>query len=244
MTDAAQPKMQRHYQTAQLWSYARSIAAFIEEDEPSKASDAPGVAVSCVLLSAMSVEAFLNELPTIARHFSTPASVPGTNQAAALTAALDEIESNRGSITLKLLVTAFILRSPIDKSSQLYGDFRLLFRLRDEVAHLKLHSRRVSSEGKISGGPKVLDQLFRKGLVSDPATAEAHSFLQTVGVPNVARWSVEAARQTISFLAELPEHEGFKALLNYMLAFVLNPKAHPAAEGRIVVESSWDEGSI
>jgi hypothetical protein len=94
-------------------------------------------ALVAIVFSAMSLEAFLNELPEYLCMFPelTKHDPPEISSYIGLA---EEVESNKGSIKLKYILAHTVLSGrPCDKGKAIYEDFSLLIDVRNDLMHAK-----------------------------------------------------------------------------------------------------------
>ena len=171
----------------EVWVKAVRLTEQFESQAPDERSS---TALSVMLFAAVTIEAFLNDLAYVAAGYSDPA-------ASALADVLDEIEANHGSVHLRLLMTGAALGKPFDKGREPYQSFRLLFRLRNEVVHLKPKVFHLLEEDGVE--PKdLVHELRRRGLVD-----EGHFLLDLITTKALCCWAVDTARRVVEHVVGL-----------------------------------------
>jgi hypothetical protein len=107
-------------------------------------------AISCILLSAASVEGYMNDLHALANYF-IPADDP---DARVLSLVLDALEERRASVQTRYayVYRTFKGKEP-DKGDTPWQEFRLLFRVRDALVHprpiVTVDGKRVFAKGDV-----------------------------------------------------------------------------------------------
>lgn len=144
--------------------------------------------MSTILFAAVTIEAFLNELAFVATG--------------PLGDVLGEVEDSRGSIRLKLQMATVALGTPIDKGSEPYQSFELLFQLRDALVHLKPKVRNLIGDGGLQP-KKLLAELHRRGLVSDPNDSSGKWFLELLASRALCLWAIQTARDVVEHVVRL-----------------------------------------
>ncbi len=93
-------------------------------------------ALSSIVLAVISCESFINELPEIAKQWSSDARRPGWLKA--VTQMLEQAEQSRASIESKYQLAKFIFTAePFDKGAMPFQDFALLIEVRNILIHAK-----------------------------------------------------------------------------------------------------------
>src|ERR1700676_2571312 len=117
----------------QLMHIAFDAAARARED--SRRPDAlTSDSLVAIVMGAAAAEAFINELAEVIDR--SRSDIPA--RMTAFAAAVNEVESGRGSVTLKYLLASFALTGVVfDKGKSPYQDFDQLIGLRNSLVHLK-----------------------------------------------------------------------------------------------------------
>src|SRR5712692_388025 len=125
-----------HYLMAARQARDRTAAALAEEP-----SAAPPDALVAILMSALAVEAFINQLAEAADFAANPPRSPHSPVLALLrdlAAVLGEIESDKGPIAAKYQMAARILSGhTFERGAQPFAHFRDLMSLRNLLVHLR-----------------------------------------------------------------------------------------------------------
>lgn len=143
-----------------------------------------------ILLAALSVEAFFNDLEYLLNKIDFARSSPALD---ALGTSLSEIEDVKGSTRSKIRISYLVLNGrSFDKGAQPYQDLDLLIRLRDALVHSKpvivdYEQPRESSNFGIVRGLSSR-KLIPKGSEHGPKGWRTQAL-----VPSVARWSFNVA---------------------------------------------------
>ncbi|MGB2985248.1 MAG: hypothetical protein WBE26_05140, partial [Phycisphaerae bacterium] len=117
-----------------------------------------------------------------------------------LAAALEEVESSRGSVKLKYLMAKTILSGrPYDKGRQPWQDFDLLFSIRDAIVHNKPQKMGQDTH-------KIVAALASRGLCERETPTVKSSWLSRITTRSVARWACNVVRDMEASLREhIPE---------------------------------------
>jgi hypothetical protein len=175
-------------------SYFGSILS-LAKDLANEANDEPKKAIGAIVMSAASIEGFLNEMLerfsfyNAARPQFKKSELP--RKVLALGRLSAELEGRNASVHLKVQLFVATLRgSPWDRGQQPYQDFDLLFRLRNAILHLKpesfdsdvltnaeLHPLLRSLDARVPlkrfGGPKLRNRMLGIAIaVQEPAVAQ------------------------------------------------------------------------
>lgn len=196
--------------SAHLWRTAyearnRAIAAATKNP-----NDAPTDTASAIVLSAASAEAFINELTEcVALAAAGPAAASLSDKLRNLSSVLEEIESSRGSLTLKYLLAAQTLTGKsFDKGANPYQDFAVLVALRNDLMHLKPRDKLVSigPQDAAMEIPKYIVGLQQRGIARSPDTGVLMSWFNRLQTAAMAEWATETARAIIlAVLAMIPD---------------------------------------
>jgi hypothetical protein len=149
-------------------------------------------ALIAVILSAASLEAFLNELLEVA---SSPPSKP--EYLLAFVDLLSEMDEVRASIRSRFYTARFLLPGPnFRKGHQPYQDLDLIFAVRDHVLHLRPES--LSRDG--SGRQKLYKRLEARHLITH--TAALASTLSEIQTVKVASWACNVVVDVVDFFKQ------------------------------------------
>ena len=122
--------------------------------------------LASVIFSAMSTEAFINELQQLAVDAACDSAEPGWVKV--LGEVLEEAEDARVSIEFKYHIAKLVLSGQaFDKGSQPFQDFALLVSLRNHVVHAKPEEavRRKEAHGAVNWETKIMSRLQSRGVV-------------------------------------------------------------------------------
>jgi hypothetical protein len=176
---------------------ARDRARMIIEIDP---RSWPSESIAAILMSALAVEAFINELGPLVRsdtgHY-TSEHLPEKGVLTDLAVTLDEVETNRGTIALKYHMASKILSgNTFDVSRSPFQDFSRLITLRNLLVHLRPGDT-VDENGKVVPSEKVIRQFQRERLTysSDPGDKPQGtvSWLNELQTERMATWAYAAA---------------------------------------------------
>ncbi|AFZ59705.1 hypothetical protein H6G54_13190 [Anabaena cylindrica FACHB-243] len=173
-------------------------------------------AIPAILFSAMSIEAFINELPELATAYTTPEEEP-EDFAKKLAALLTTVEKSNGQIQLKLLVTYIAISGePPKLGTKTYQNFVNLFKLRNELVHLKPQDEYdldLDGDDSPSSKRKLVEKLKQSGLnifrepstYKDPAGTNKDCplpLLELISTHHAAKWACNTAANTVQEIVE------------------------------------------
>jgi len=166
-------------------------------------------ALTALLFSAATLEAFIAELAFYAQ--SSMRFCPTPSPVQALASVLKEVEASRGSVRLKYLVAKAILSGDTyDKGTQPYQDFDLLFTIRDAIVHMK--PERINQEPH-----KIVAALSARGLCDPEDPHAKSSWLHQITTRAVARWACNVVRDMVNSVRECFPDGAEKTLNPFML---------------------------
>ena len=170
-------------------------------------------ALVSVVFSVSALEAFINEIATLA-SMGPQRRGPSTLLLGDL---LKEIEAGQGSIQSKFSLAKSILSGqPYDKSAQPYQDFQLLIGLRNHLVHVRDLSEVVTSfsleEGwQLRDSSRMADRLRSRNIIAEESggfPAPIEHFLTR----GVAKWSCDtAALMAQSIISSISDDEELKS---------------------------------
>jgi len=188
-------------------------------------------ALVAIIFSALSLEAFINELGTLAKD----AKAAGNSEdfLDRLIDAIDEsyIANWKDKTTqAKFLNASKALSQEFDKGKSPYQDFADLFSLRNCLAHLKPEDRLEIDDGDcIYSGRELIARLRSKNILLDSTEVESLTLL--VSTAKAAKWACDvAAKMVIAILdkispnSEFSESRGNRVLALYRAEFQLLEK--------------------
>ena len=166
----------------------------------------PASSITSIVMSALSVEAFINELAEAAdmaqlrRDGITSAALV---QLQDLTNALKEIEDSQGSVALKYQIAYLILSGgTFQRDRSPFQEFKQLVTLRNLLVHLKPGDRH-SQSGRVEPKQSLIRDFQQKGYTrtrgwkaGDPLGGM--SWLQEIQTAQMADWAYNAARSIIA----------------------------------------------
>jgi hypothetical protein len=192
---------------------------------PSDRAEGQYDALDTILLSVVTLEAQIGELPEIARVFTVRPSGEMTKRCKALVDALILIEEEKGPLTLKFQLAKFILTgTPYDTGVNPYQDFDLLVKLRNALIHPKPFVVRANESGSPADPvQRFKDQFRSRGVLADILTEPVQlpqpvfaPLLTLVSTRAAARWACNTA---CSIAHSLFEPTGGDEILGYMKQF-------------------------
>jgi hypothetical protein len=183
-------------------------------------------AIPAILFSAISIEAFLNELPELATAYTKPEEEP-EDFAKKLATLLTTVEEYNGQIKLKLEVTYIAISGERpNQGFQPYQDFVHLFNVRNELVHLKPKDEftlKLDSDDPPSSKRKILNKLSGLNILREPSTYKDPAgtnkdcpvpLLERISTSNAAKWACNTAAKTVQDIVnKMPPDSKFKAYL-------------------------------
>ena len=194
---------------------ARDRAAAAVKANP---EDLPQDTLVAIVMSAVAVEGFINELAElIAAHALNRevGIVKLSDSMIAFASAMGEIERARGSLHLKYLIASQILSgSMFDKGSNPFQDFATLVTVRNDIMHLKPQDKTVFVEGGLPRvePPKYVKVLQQYGLAKQFQDEVIASWLTLLQTAEMAAWACDTARNMVHAVLDFfpdtePMHE-------------------------------------
>jgi hypothetical protein len=190
----------------------------------------PG-ALAVILLSAASMEGFVNELGVQAKLLTVVPSLMGNagiETAALLADVLAAMEDSRGSLEHKLQVARRILcGASFDTGRQPFQDFVLLVEVRNFLMHLKVTDWAVANnQGDLDVQPsRLLLKLRSKGIIAASDSSRLGTTVDRLSTRAAARWAGRTCAATIqSFRTDVPDGV-FGDVLRGYLAGTFAPSA-------------------
>ena len=169
-------------------------------------------ALAAIVFSALSIEAFLNELPALANQRVE-------EDAQNLVRAIQPLIDNKKE-TLEKLFEASRCTSdtPLNKGVRPYQDVKLLIDLRNRIVHLKAGD---TLSGRAEAHQKILERLQNEGVSIDTSTIKAENsddefhfpFITLISIQSVAEWSCNVAANIINHVILGMRESAFKQLL-------------------------------
>jgi hypothetical protein len=195
-------------------AYERTVAA---SDRAPQQHDA----LSAIILSVVSLEAFIGELEVATRFFAPHApEAASRNRGRALVDALELIEEGKGQLTLKFQIAKFILTGkPYETGTRPYQHFDLLLDVRNGLIHPKPFAVKTDDSGSLMDPFRK----FREKLRSLEITAEIpgenvvaplSTWVQTKAA---ARWACNTAAEMAHSLFETSAEDSLVAALKTLL---------------------------
>jgi hypothetical protein len=187
------------------WAYYLSIAREARDETQRVVTGNPDAlptsSITAIILSALAVEAFINELAEaadmaeIGREGISSSSLDVLRD---LAGALKEVEEDKGSIGLKYQMAYKILSGHTFPRGQTpFQEFRELVALRNLLVHLRPGDRH-SSSGHVEPASRIIRDFQNKGLTrtkgrkpGDPLGGM--SWLQEIQTSQMAAWAYQAA---------------------------------------------------
>ncbi len=158
-------------------------------DAPAEGAGCQYDALGSIVFAAAALEAWIGEM---ARLASRSGVLTGTPQLDAFSQVVKEAEESHGSVRLKYLAAKAILTGkPCDKGGRPYQDFKLLFKVRNALVHMKPEAM-PPTEAEGSSIPPLVKELGLRAEV-DMGTCTRLSWMDRIATRSVARWACNAA---------------------------------------------------
>jgi hypothetical protein len=200
------------------WPYYLSIARDARDETQRVMAENPAALptspIIAIIMSALAVEAFVNELAEKADmaqlgREGIPSAALDLLQD--LANALSEVENDRGSPALKYQIARKVLTGhTFPRGSSPFQEFQELFNLRNLLIHLRPGDA-ISASGHVEPKDKLIKTFQQKGMTrtrgrkpGDPRGGT--SWLQEIQTAKMADWAYHAACGIIQALGEaIPE---------------------------------------
>lgn len=172
--------------------------------------------ISAIILSAISFEAFINELEdTLSRYVSDkdPISLK------TLKYFLRDLEDGKASIKLKVHSIFYILTQSIPKKGELpYQDFSLLIDLRNYFVHSKPETFiwDVDKTDKGYDHHKLLKKLASRKVIKLPKSGQRQSSSQYILCHEVADWACVTVEKMIKEIVAVIPRTTFDRMLSFL----------------------------
>ncbi|NTW19397.1 MAG: hypothetical protein HGA42_07225 [Nostocales cyanobacterium W4_Combined_metabat2_030] len=156
-------------------------------------------ALVSIIFSALALEAFINEIPAIAKCEKQAGSTEAFLDK--LIDAIEESDSNKKNTQHKFMLASEALNSPFKKEQQPYQEFADLFKLRDCLVHLKPKDVIEEQEdGEIKYfGRDLTKRLRSKGIFLDTSV---DSIILKVSTAKAAFWACNTASKMVKEILE------------------------------------------
>lgn len=167
-------------------------------------------ALVSVVFSCVSLEAFINEAIELAGQPSPYGKPPNPNTVLDFFSIAKEVEYGWRTTELKFLLAKRIFTgTTYNKGENPYQDFALLWKLRNDLVHLKsLDKFEKSSEGVlIVKSAKIIEDLRSKNIIAEFKDKNTiTSWTNLISTRAVARWACNTASEVVqSVLNFVPE---------------------------------------
>ncbi|MDB9308865.1 hypothetical protein PN471_09490 [Aphanizomenon sp. CS-733/32] len=163
-------------------------------------------ALVSIIFSALALEAFINEIPALAKCEKQDGSTEAFLDK--LIDAIEESDSKKKNTQHKFMLASEALNSDFKKGDKLYQNFADLFKLRDCLVHLKPEDIIEEQEdGEIKYfGRKLLQNLRSKGIYLDtPSESISESIIVKVSTAKAAFWACTTVSEMVNaILDKLP----------------------------------------
>jgi hypothetical protein len=170
-----------------------------------------------VVMAAIALEGFMNELEDQA---ATDSFGPSPN-AANLAIALEAIEEGRGSLLTKITIAHLALTGSMpDKGSQPLQDIALLMKLRNLLVHARPEVVELGEVGTTKEQPRIVRACVSRGLIPMPPVGSPVAWQQFVLVPAVARWAFNTGVRGMGWIVGLVPEGPLRELLGLRIEFL------------------------
>ncbi len=196
-------------------AYERTLTATSE-----RTPDQPD-ALSAIILSVVSLEAFVGELVEVVRGLIPHCPEDSRNRGKALIDALELIQEGKGQLALKFQVAKFILSgTSYETGAKPYQDFDLLLDIRNGLIHPKAFAVK-SDESGASVDPlrKFREKLRSLEIIAEFSEENVMAPLSTwVQTRAAAHWACNTAVEMAHALFETPAEDRLVQMLRTILA--------------------------
>jgi hypothetical protein len=163
-----------------------------------------------VVFSALSVEAFLNELATLDYwQEQAPSLVNLDDRLKAMARVLELAEESNLQSPAKLLLAHEILGKPLDRGSSSFQEYHFLKQLRDSIVHAHPTTSTLMWSKPVeirSSRQKLIDGLRTRGLLRAGHEKRGQRLLDWLSSPKLGEWAVRTAATTVAMTVEaLPQ---------------------------------------
>ena len=202
---------------ASHWPYYLDIARRARDETDNVIAEnpkaLPASSITAIIMSALTVEAFINELGEAADMEQTHRDRHGTSSAALdalqdLSNTLKEIEGDKGSIGLKYQIAYKVLSGrTFPRGSSPFQEFQQLVALRNLLVHLKPGDK-VNATGQVEPREKLIKDFQQRGLTRTrgPQPDDSRggtSWLLEIETVEMANWAYGAACGIIKELGKV-----------------------------------------
>jgi hypothetical protein len=147
--------------------------------------------VVALILSAISLEAFLNEMVELA-SFSSDESEP--EEIRAFAGILRDLEQQRAQIGLKVQIAHYVLKKKkLNRGESPHQDFALLMDLRNALVHKKPEKWTWMGDDQEYEPHTLVKRLADRKVIPPPSTDEPPQLFILICSPEVAHWSYNVA---------------------------------------------------
>lgn len=173
-------------------------------------------AVVSIVFSSGTLEAFMHDAVALAEQALSSRICTAPSSVSLFVDALNEIETNWGSVKLKYMVAGAIFAGkPYDKGAPPYQDFALLIELRNALVHMK--TKQISGLLSVSNAIKPSPPGVVKKLPQDLLTGDDHKYwLDRISTPALARWACNTAVSMIRSFVEIVPASRLREILTAM----------------------------
>jgi hypothetical protein len=153
-----------------------------------------------IVFSALALEAFINELLSLAKDAKQAGSTE--NFLDNLICSIDESNSEKKSTREKFMLASEALGDGFRKGENPYQDFADLFRLRDCLVHLKPEDRIEAEENGETKylGRRLTERLRSKGIFQESTQLESITLL--VSTAKAAMWACKTASMMVNAILD------------------------------------------
>jgi hypothetical protein len=173
-------------------------------------SDGPECLV-VIVLAAISLEAFTNDLQDVTNVFANDFSVT-------LRSALEHVEGNRGSLLLKIEIAHLVMTGRIpDPGRQPYQDIELLLKLRNLVVHARPETVSYGEPPAGTELPRIVRSFAGRGIIPLPRPGARIGWREYVLVRPVAAWAFNTVIRTVKWLTQVCPDRNLGELLDIFM---------------------------
>ncbi|MEA5620993.1 hypothetical protein VB711_24620 [Cronbergia sp. UHCC 0137] len=182
-------------------------------------------AIPAILFSAMSIEAFLNELPELATAYTKPEEKP-EDFVKKLATELTNVEKSNGQIKQKIEVTYIAISGETPNfGDKLHQNFSNLIKLRNELVHLKPNDEydlNLDGDDDPDSKRPILKKLSGLKIFREPSTYKDPTgtnkdcplpLLELISTEQAAKWACNTAAKTVQDIVNKMPDSKFKDYL-------------------------------
>ncbi len=179
----------------------------------------PSESILTIILSAIGVESFINELTELASNSSFKRNEP--SEIKVLGALLSDLEKQRVQIRPKIQLAYYILtRQQLQVGELPYQDFALLISIRNALVHKKPekfhHPDDLENSEPDFDPHEFIKRLSDRKVIELPPKTEVPQWYAYIQNPEAAKWSYNIAVQMVKLIIDIVPAGLFKKRLLFI----------------------------